>query len=159
MTYAVGSLVHARGRDWVVLPDSSDDVVRIRPLGGTDAEIVGILPELEPVTEARFEPPTVDNRGDFRSARHVREETGAEGLRIEGFAALHKLAEPALLPPVVDHAEEVQTAAQRKEDRDEPFRRQMFRAKPADDQRCRHGDEEDPEEDCLPPGNGLRLGH
>ena len=25
MTYAIGSLIQARGREWVVLPDSSDD--------------------------------------------------------------------------------------------------------------------------------------
>ncbi len=73
MSYAVGSLVRARDRDWVVLPDSSDELVRVRPLGGTDAEIVGILPELEPIDQATFAPPTLEDRGDFRSARLLRD--------------------------------------------------------------------------------------
>jgi hypothetical protein len=47
MTFAVGSLVKARGREWVVLPDSDDELVMVRPLGGTDSEITGILRALE----------------------------------------------------------------------------------------------------------------
>ena len=43
MSFAAGSLVHARGREWVVLPESDDDLVMVRPLGGTDDEITGIL--------------------------------------------------------------------------------------------------------------------
>ena len=35
MTYAPGSLVRARERDWVVLPESSDDLLVLRPFGGT----------------------------------------------------------------------------------------------------------------------------
>lgn len=73
MTFAVGSLVRARDRDWVVLPDSADDEVRVRPLGGTEAEIIGILPELESVTAATFAPPSLADRGDFRSARLLRD--------------------------------------------------------------------------------------
>src|SRR5690349_18986986 len=44
MTFAVGSLVRARGREWVVLPESQaeKDVLVLRPLGGTDEEIQGI---------------------------------------------------------------------------------------------------------------------
>jgi superfamily II DNA or RNA helicase len=73
MTFAVGSLVRARDRDWVVLPESDEDVVRVRPLGGTEAEIIGILPDLEPVEPATFAPPTLADRGDFRSARLLRD--------------------------------------------------------------------------------------
>lgn len=73
MSYAVGSLVHARGRDWVVLPDSSDDIVMVRPLGGTEAEAIGILPDLEVVEPATFAPPSLDDRGDFASARLLRD--------------------------------------------------------------------------------------
>ena len=43
MSFAVGSLVRARGREWVVLPESDDDLLVLRPLGGTDDEIAGIL--------------------------------------------------------------------------------------------------------------------
>ena len=47
-TFAVGSLVQARGREWVVLPESERRPAAVlRPLGGTDDEIAGILPALE----------------------------------------------------------------------------------------------------------------
>jgi hypothetical protein len=52
MSYTVGSLVRVRGREWVVLPESTDDLLIVRPLGGTDDEVTGILTLLEPVTEA-----------------------------------------------------------------------------------------------------------
>ena len=42
MSYSVGSLVRARSREWVVLPESKDDFLILRPLGGTDDEITGI---------------------------------------------------------------------------------------------------------------------
>ena len=59
MTYAVGSLVRARGREWVVLPDSTDDLVVARPLGGTDDEIAGICTALEEVEPASFALPVL----------------------------------------------------------------------------------------------------
>ena len=71
-TFAVGSLVAARGREWVVLPDSSDDFLVLRPLGGTDDDIAGVLPAIEPVTTASFPPPTADDLGDHESARLLR---------------------------------------------------------------------------------------
>ena len=67
MTFAVGSLVAARGREWVVLPESEDDFLVLRPLGGTEEEVAGIFPKLEPVTSARFAPPDPTSLGDFRS--------------------------------------------------------------------------------------------
>ncbi|HQD69148.1 MAG TPA: DEAD/DEAH box helicase, partial [Ornithinibacter sp.] len=70
--FAVGSLVAARGREWVVLPDSSDDFLVLRPLGGTDDDIAGVLPAIEPVTTASFPPPTADDLGDHESARLLR---------------------------------------------------------------------------------------
>ena len=42
MTYAVGSLVKARGREWVVLPESEADFLLLRPLAGSDDEIAGL---------------------------------------------------------------------------------------------------------------------
>jgi superfamily II DNA or RNA helicase len=71
--FAVGSLVRARGREWVVLPESSDEIVMVRPLGGTQAEVTGILTALETVEPATFAPPTVDDLGDYRSARLLRD--------------------------------------------------------------------------------------
>ncbi len=75
MTYAVGSLVQARGREWVVLPDSSDEFLLLRPLGGTDQEIAGLYLPLEgdDVRSASFEYPDPGAAGDFRSSRLLRD--------------------------------------------------------------------------------------
>ncbi len=73
MSYAVGSLVKARGREWVVLPESTDDLVMLRPLGGTDDEIAGIYAPLERIEPARFDLPAPDRLGDFRSCRLLRD--------------------------------------------------------------------------------------
>ena len=54
MSFAVGSLVRIRGREWVVLPESSDDLVVVRPLGGTDDEVTGIDTTLETIEPATF---------------------------------------------------------------------------------------------------------
>ncbi len=73
MTYAVGSLVRARGREWVVLPESVDDFLVVRPLGGTDDEIAGLAPALEPVAPATFDLPDPEHPGDHRSCRLLRD--------------------------------------------------------------------------------------
>ncbi|SNR64106.1 SNF2 family N-terminal domain-containing protein [Humidesulfovibrio mexicanus] len=73
MSYAVGSLVKARNREWVVLPDSSDDLLVLRPLGGTDKEIAGVLPALEPVGPAQFALPDPGKPGDFITSRLLRD--------------------------------------------------------------------------------------
>lgn len=67
-----GSLVSARGRDWVVLPESSADVLVVRPLGGTEDDVAAVLPGVEPVTSASFPPPTPDDLGDQHSASLLR---------------------------------------------------------------------------------------
>jgi superfamily II DNA or RNA helicase len=72
MTFTVGALVRVRGREWVVLPDSSDDVIMVRPLGGTDDEVTGIFTELEPIESATFDLPDPQLVGDYRSARLLR---------------------------------------------------------------------------------------
>ena len=75
MTYAVGSLVKTRGREWVVLPESSDDWLVLRPLGGTDQEIAGVFLPLEQddVQSATFDFPSPDDIGDSRSCRMLRD--------------------------------------------------------------------------------------
>ena len=75
MTYTAGSLVQARGREWVVLPDSTDDLLVLRPLGGTDQEIAGIYLPLEgaDVRPARFDLPDPRVPGDFNSCRLLRD--------------------------------------------------------------------------------------
>lgn len=75
MKYQVGSLVKARAREWVVQPESKDDWLILRPLGGTDAEKAGIFLPLEghDVTSAVFDPPDPSQPGDFISARLLRD--------------------------------------------------------------------------------------
>jgi len=67
-----GSLVRARGRDWVLLPGGTDDLLLLRPLGGGDDDIAGVLPELEPVEDATFAAPDPSDLGDAASARLLR---------------------------------------------------------------------------------------
>ncbi len=78
MSYATGSLVRARGRDWVVLPPESredGDWLRLKPLGGTNEEIMTILPtlELEEVRPAVFDVPNPEKCGDARSCALLRD--------------------------------------------------------------------------------------
>ncbi len=73
MSYAVGSLVSARGREWVVLPGSADDFLVVRPLGGTDDEMAGLAPALETVGPATFGLPDPTRPGDYRSALLLRD--------------------------------------------------------------------------------------
>ncbi len=42
MEFKTGTLVEFRGRPWVVQQSSSDDIMVIKPLGGTDAEKLGL---------------------------------------------------------------------------------------------------------------------
>ena len=59
LNFDVGALVRARGREWVVLPESvhEPDMLILRPLGGTDDEITGIYLPLEDVEHAQFSLP------------------------------------------------------------------------------------------------------
>lgn len=79
--FTEGSLVAARGREWVVVDASDPTFLLVRPLAGADEDISALMPALEEVTEATFEHPTVDDLGDGTAARLLR-----DGLRI-GFRA------------------------------------------------------------------------
>ncbi len=54
-----GAIVNARGREWVVLPESKKDALFLRPLGGGEEAPTLILPDLEPapITHATFPAP------------------------------------------------------------------------------------------------------
>ncbi|MFH1219112.1 MAG: helicase-related protein [Candidatus Eisenbacteria bacterium] len=56
-----------------MLPESTDDLLIARPLGGLDEEITGILPAVEPVESAAFPLPTPDDLGDFASGQLLRD--------------------------------------------------------------------------------------
>jgi superfamily II DNA or RNA helicase len=70
--FAPGSLVTARDREWVVLPDSDLDMFVLRPLGGADDEVAAVFPDLEPVTSASFPAPDPKDLGDARAAGLLR---------------------------------------------------------------------------------------
>ncbi|TVR19678.1 MAG: ATP-dependent helicase [Anaerolineaceae bacterium] len=71
-SFTVGSLVRARGREWVVLPGTTDEMIHVRPLGGTDDEVTGIYTVLEQIEPAQFALPDPSQIGDYRSARLLR---------------------------------------------------------------------------------------
>src|SRR2546422_1043589 len=68
-----GTLIQARGREWVVLPDSTDDLLMARPVGGLDEEVTGILPAVETVASATFRLPTAADLGDFAAGQLLRD--------------------------------------------------------------------------------------
>ncbi|MCO5166638.1 MAG: DEAD/DEAH box helicase [Planctomycetes bacterium] len=75
-TFTVGSLVRARGREWVVLPESrpDEDLWILRPLGGTDDEVTGIYRPLEAIEPAEFAlPDPTRDLGSHVSCRLLRE--------------------------------------------------------------------------------------
>lgn len=78
--FPIGSLVAARGREWVVLPDSDAEFLVLRPLGGGEDDVAGVFVD-EGVTHATFADPDPADLGDDRSARLLR-----DALRI-GFRA------------------------------------------------------------------------
>ncbi|MER7581497.1 DEAD/DEAH box helicase [Kitasatospora sp. NPDC097691] len=71
-TYSAGSLVTARGREWVVLPESAADMLVLRPLGGSDDDIAAVFPAFEDVKGAEFAPPSPADLGDQRAAGLLR---------------------------------------------------------------------------------------
>lgn len=75
MQHPVGSLVRCREREWVVLPTPDEQLLRLRPLGGSESEVTGIyLPlKLEPVDEATFSLPNPRTAGDHTAGRLLRD--------------------------------------------------------------------------------------
>ncbi|MET8418934.1 helicase-related protein [Streptomyces sp. NPDC005134] len=72
LTYSAGSLVTARGREWVVLPESAPDMLVLRPLGGSDDDIAAVFPAFEDVKGAEFAAPEPSDLGDQRAAGLLR---------------------------------------------------------------------------------------
>ncbi|MEV5170252.1 DEAD/DEAH box helicase [Streptomyces flaveolus] len=72
LTYTAGSLVAARGREWVVLPESAPDMLVLRPLGGSEDDIAAVFPAFEEVRPAEFAAPSPADLGDQRAAGLLR---------------------------------------------------------------------------------------
>ncbi len=74
-TYQIGSLVRVRDRDWVVLPSTNPEILKLRPLSGSEAEISGIHLRLEgdSIKPVNFPPPDPQQAGDFVSGRLLRD--------------------------------------------------------------------------------------
>ncbi len=72
LTYTAGSLVAARGREWVVLPESAPDMLVLRPLGGSEDDVAAVFPAFEDVRPAEFAAPSPADLGDQRAAGLLR---------------------------------------------------------------------------------------
>jgi superfamily II DNA or RNA helicase len=70
-SFSVGSIVEARGRLWIVLPSEDAEVLRLKPVTGTDANPVGLFLPLErsDVRPTSFTPPDPEIVGDPTSSR------------------------------------------------------------------------------------------
>lgn len=72
MSFQPGTLVTVRNRKWIVLPSDDKDLVRIKPLDGTEEEATGIyLPlsfEEDIPVSAEFPQPTENDLGNFSTA-------------------------------------------------------------------------------------------
>ena len=75
LLYAPGSLVSARGREWVVLGGSSAETLHVRPVTGSeeDRTLIHLPLEIEPVREARFPLPDAHRLGGHDSALLLRD--------------------------------------------------------------------------------------
>jgi superfamily II DNA or RNA helicase len=68
-----GTLIHYRKRDWMVLPSDDTDILRIKPLGGSEEEETAVyLPiaiQNEKIASANFPEPDPKEIGAFETAR------------------------------------------------------------------------------------------
>lgn len=68
-----GTLIRYRDRDWMVLPSDQTDILRIKPLGGSEEEETAVflpinLPS-EKISSANFPEPDPSQLGDFETAK------------------------------------------------------------------------------------------
>src|ERR1700730_2189693 len=73
--YRPGSLVSARGREWIVLTGSDAETLRVRPVSGSEADhtLIHLALEAEPVKEARFPQPTSKQKASHDAALLLRD--------------------------------------------------------------------------------------
>ena len=75
LQFKPGDLVRARGREWVVLPETRTDLLKLRPLGGAeeDATLIYLPLEPEPPTAATFDLPNPHKPGSQEAALLLRD--------------------------------------------------------------------------------------
>ena len=75
VAFKPGDLVRARHREWVVLPETRDDLLRLRPLGGAedDATLIYLPLEPEAPVPATFDLPNPDAPGSQQAALLLRD--------------------------------------------------------------------------------------
>src|SRR5258707_12767640 len=73
--FSPGDLVYARGREWVALPSPDEEILCLRPLSGSEADVQFLDPALErePVRHARFEMRDPKQTGTQDAARLLAE--------------------------------------------------------------------------------------
>jgi superfamily II DNA or RNA helicase len=71
--YKTGALVRARNRDWIVQPTPDENLLLLKPLGGSDEEITGIYRPLnfveDKIEPSLFPEPDEYDLGDFTTAK------------------------------------------------------------------------------------------
>ena len=70
-----GALIRARGREWVVQPGSLSECLYLRPFGGSESDVVSLIPELEfeAPEAATFPWPDPDKPGNHDAAMLLRD--------------------------------------------------------------------------------------
>jgi hypothetical protein len=73
--WSPGSLVRARGREWLVLAGSSGELLRVRPLTGSedDQTVIHLGLEAAPVTDATFPAPSPAQKASHDAAQLLRD--------------------------------------------------------------------------------------
>jgi superfamily II DNA or RNA helicase len=75
LRWTPGSLVRARGREWIVLSGSDAEVLRVRPVSGSeeDQTLIHLGLEAEPVSDASFPTPEPSQRAGHDAALLLRD--------------------------------------------------------------------------------------
>lgn len=75
LSFPIGSIVTARSREWIVQPGSTPDLLRLRPLAGSEKDDCVLIPSLEsvPPSSSSFDLPDFTHPGDASQAAILRD--------------------------------------------------------------------------------------